>query len=253
MRILITGLKGTLAPHLAAQAEQAGWQVLGWPRELVDPADAVAAERFLQETRPDAIAHLAMGAESWAAQLAGHARMAQIPFLFTSSAMVFHHEPQGPHRLEDAPGAQDDYGRYKLRSEAAIWQANAAASIARIGWQIDPEARGNNMLAALDGWQAEQGKVEASRLWIPACSFMDDTAAALWRLLREGARGLYHLDSNSEQAWRFDELVLALARRFERAWQIEVTESYRHDQRLLGHEALLPPLGARLPLVRVPD
>ena len=246
MRVLITGLNGTLAPHLAAQAEAAGWQVLAWHRQQVDPADAAASARFLEELRPQAIVHLAMGSESWAAQLAAHARLAGIPFLFTSSAMVFHHEPDGPHRLEDAPGAQDDYGRYKLRSEAAIWQANPGAIIARIGWQIDPAAQGNNMLAALDGWQAEQGKVEASRLWIPACSFMGDTAAALWQLLREDARGLHHLDSNAGEAWRFDEVAGALARRFARPWRIEVTDGYRHDQRLLGGQARMPGLGARL-------
>ena len=40
MRLLITGLNGTLAPHLAAEAKAAGWLVLPWPRELVDRADS---------------------------------------------------------------------------------------------------------------------------------------------------------------------------------------------------------------------
>ena len=31
MRLLITGLNGTLAPHLAAQAKAAGWQLIPWP------------------------------------------------------------------------------------------------------------------------------------------------------------------------------------------------------------------------------
>ena len=246
MRILITGLKGTLAPHLADRAQVAGWQVLPWDRERVDPADAGAAARFLEQLQPDAIAHLAMGAESWAAQLADHARQAQLPFLFTSTAMVFHHEPDGPHRLLDATLAQDDYGRYKVRSEAAILQAHPGACIARIGWQIDEAARGNNMLAALDGWQADQGKVEASRLWTPACSFMFDTADALWRLLEERSQGLYHLDSNAGEAWGFHEVARALANRYQRSWRIEVTERYRHDQRLLGHADRMPALSRRL-------
>jgi len=241
-------LNGTLAPHLAAQAGNAAWQVEPWPRERVDPADAAASARFLEALRPDAIAHLAMGPETWAAQLAGHARMAQIPFLFTSSAMVFDHEPDGPHRLEDPTRAQDDYGRYKIRCEAAIREAHPGAILARIGWQIDADARGNNMLAALDGWQASQGKVEASRLWIPACSFMADTASALWRLLQQRAEGLHHLDGNADEAWRFDQVVRALALRFGRSWQIEATDGYRHDQRLIGHPGMLPPLSARLPL-----
>ena len=102
------------------------------------------------------------------------------------------------------------------------------------------------MLAALDGWQQSEGKVAASRLWTPACSFMEDTAQALWQLLGERAQGLYHLDSNSAEAWRFDELALALKAHFARDWQVTVTESYRHDQRLLGDEARMPPLSQRL-------
>jgi dTDP-4-dehydrorhamnose reductase len=246
MRILITGLNGRLAPHLAAEAKAADWHVLPWPREIVDPEDSGESALFLQRMRPDAIAHLAMGTESWAAQLAAYARLAHIPFLFTSSAMVFHHEPDGPHDIAQTPNAEDDYGRYKMRCEQAIWQANPHACMARIGWQIDGEARGNNMLAALDGWQRDQGRVAASRLWTPACSFMSDTAHALWQLLQERASGLYHLDSNAVEAWRFDELVLALARQFERPWQLEVTEAYRHDQRLLGHAERMPGLSQRL-------
>jgi len=247
MRLLITGLNGTLAPHLAAQAKAAGWQLIPWSRQQVDPEDSTESALFLQRMRPDAIAHLAMGGESWAAQLAAYAALAHIPFLFTSSAMVFYHQPDGPHGVSDAPNAEDDYGRYKMRCEQAIWQANPQACVARIGWQIDGEARGNNMLAALDSWQREQGKVAASQAWIPACSFMDDTAHALWQLLQERASGLYHLDSNATEAWTFAELVQALAGQFDRDWRIEVHADYRHDQRLLGHPERMPALSQRLP------
>ncbi len=246
MRLLITGLNGTLAPHLARVAKAAGAQVLPWPRAVVDPADEAASALFLQRMKPDAIAHLGMGAEAWAGRLSAYAAIHHLPLLFTSSAMVFDHEPDGPHGKSSPRNAQDEYGRYKIRCEEAIWQVNTAACVARIGWQIDGSGQGNNMLAALDGWQQSEGKVAASRLWTPACSFMEDTAQALWQLLGERAKGLYHLDSNSAEAWRFDELVLALKAHFARDWQVEVTESYRHDQRLLGDEARMPPLSQRL-------
>lgn len=245
-RLLVTGLNGTLAPHLAAQAKRRGMDVLPWPRQTVSPDDATAGELFLSRVRPDAIAHLGMGSEAWAAQLAGYAARHALPFVFTSSAMVFSHEPPGPHRREDTPLTSDGYGLYKQRCEAAIVAANPAAAIARIGWQIDADARGNNMLAALDHWQAQQGEVAASRAWIPACSFMDDTAEALLQLLLTRASGLFHLDSNASEAWRFDELVTALALRFDRSWQIRVHEEYHHDQRLLGNEGYMPGLSRHL-------
>ena len=249
MKLLITGLKGTLAPKLAAAATAAGHQVLGWDRQAVDPQQADAARRWLNDAAPDAIAHLAMGDAAWAALLAGHAAERGLPMVFTSTAMVFDHQPDGPHGLHDERTAKDDYGRYKIGCEDAVAVAHAAASIVRIGWQIDPEAPGNNMLMALDDWQRKEGRVAASRVWRPACSFMADTAQALLGLLtRTPVPGLVHLDSNAGEGHSFDLIVAALRQRFDReAWRIETHEDYRHDQRLLGGEALMPGLSERLP------
>lgn len=235
-RMLITGLTGTLAPHLARLAAARGWEVLGWDRRRIPTDDAVAVAAHLQASRPDAIAHLALGPTAWASGLAEYAARQDLPLLFTSTAMVFHHQPDGPHHPGDERTAQDDYGRSKIAAEDAIRAACPSARVARIGWQIDEAAQGNNMLATLDHWQREQGRIAASRCWIPACSFMPDTAMALLGLLQdEAAVGrVVHLDSNAESALSFDHLVAALARRFDRqGWRIEVTEDYRHDQRLL--------------------
>ena len=248
MKLLITGLNGTLAPKLAVLARQRGHQVLAWDRQQIDPNDAAAAHAWLADQRPDAIAHLAMGASDWAGLLAAHAAQQQLPMLFTSTAMVFDHAPDGPHRRHDLRNAKDDYGRYKIACEDAVAAADPAASIVRIGWQIDAEAAGNNMLMALDAWQQREGRVAASRAWIPACSFMEDTAQGLLQLLDAPVPGVVHLDSNALEGHSFDQVAAALREQFGReAWQIEVNEAYRHDQRLGGGGALVPPLSARLP------
>jgi dTDP-4-dehydrorhamnose reductase len=251
MRLLITGLSGTLAPHLAVAAQTAGHEVLGWDRSAVPPEDATACAAWLEATRPDAIAHLAMGSPDWAARLAAHAAARARPIVFTSSAMVFHHEPDGPHAPGDERSARDDYGRYKMACEDAVRSAHAGATIARIGWQIDARARGNNMLAHLDQWHSRDGRIGASRAWTPACSFIADTAAALLALIEQPRGGVVHLDSNAREGHAFDAIVAALAERFERAhWAIAPNDDYRHDQRLVGHEALMPPLAHRLPTLR---
>lgn len=241
MRLLITGLSGTLAPVLAGVARQRGHAVLGWDHRAFGFAD----ERAFDTLRPDAVMHLAMAGAAESAQLAALAAARDLPFVATSTAMVFHHEPDGPHGVADTRSARDDYGRAKIAMEDAVRAAHPRASLLRLGWQIDPLARGNNMLAHLDRWQAEQGEVAASSAWIPACSFMADSAEALLRLLE--SPGIHHVDSNAGEAWRFDELVAALARRFERrAWRLRVHQDYRHDQRLAGGDAWLPPLSAWL-------
>lgn len=249
MRLLLTGLNGTLAPKLAALARARGWEVLGWDRAQVPPQDMRASADWLQRRQPDAIAHLAMGEPAWAALLAGAARARGLPMVFTSSAMVFHHLTDGPHGVDGARTAQDDYGRYKIACEDAVRAASATASVVRIGWQIDADARGNNMLAQLDEWQQREGCVAASSAWRPACSFMDDTARALLDLIERPRPGVVHLDSNADEGHSFDAIVAALKHRFSRSdWVLRVHQDYRHDQRLAGGAAHMPGLSTRLPL-----
>lgn len=242
MKILITGLNGTLAPRLAEAALAAGHQVIGWDRAAVNPDDEALSAAWLSAQAVDAVAHLGMGSARFAGWLAERCHN----LLFTSTAMVFDHQPDGPHDVADARTARDDYGRYKIECEDAILRASETPVIARIGWQIDPVRPGNNMLMALDDWQKREGRVAASRAWIPACSFMTDTAAALLALIERPLPGVHHLDSNAEEAWRFDDVARALARQFGRGWHVEAHEDYRHDQRLVGGATALPPLSERL-------
>ena len=248
MRLLLTGLTGTLAPVLARAARAQGHAVLGWDHRSLGFADARAFDRL----RPDAVAHLATAGPQESAQLATLAAARGLPFLVTSTAMVFHHLPNGPHAPQDVRNAEDGYGRMKIAMEDAVRDAHPGAAVVRIGWQIDADAKGNNMLAQLDRWQAEQGEVAASSAWTPACSFMADTATGL--LQRLARSGVHHLDSNAEEAWNFAELVAALRERFARAdWRLRVHADYRHDQRLIDPNAgsgagALPALSSRLPL-----
>ena len=245
--MLITGLNGTLAKRVNLEALRRGFSVDGWDRNLAPPENADACRARLAQLKPCAIIHLAMGSEAWAAQLAAYAFQNAIPFVFTSSAMVFDNVPDGPHRVTDERTARDDYGRYKMRCEDAILAANPQAMVVRIGWQIDLEVKGNNMLCTLDDWQERQGCVAASRLWKPACSFMEDTAQALLNLIEEPTGGLLHLDSNAQEGHSFDSIVAALRETGGRKhWQIRIHDDYAHDQRLVGGPARLPALSERL-------
>ncbi|HEY4080256.1 MAG TPA: sugar nucleotide-binding protein [Burkholderiaceae bacterium] len=243
-RLLITGLNGTLAPHLAAAARAAGIEVVAWDRSRLDPDDPGSVQAL--PANLDAIAHLAMGSAGWAGRLSAHAAARGIPFLFTGTVMVFENEPNGPHRPMDERTGKSDYGRYKIDCEDQVRAANPAACIARIGWQIDAKPGGNNMLSTLDQWQAEKGCVEASRLWVPACSLMSDTSQALLKLLQDPVAGTVHLDSNAQDAWSFDQLAERLRRHFKRDWKIVATEAYVHDQRLVDAHQRMPGLSERL-------
>ena len=88
MKLLVTGLNGTLAPVVADCARARGHTIVGWDRSRVDPGDLTAARPWLESEAPAAIAHLALGSVEWSAWLARYAREHTLTFVFTSTAMV---------------------------------------------------------------------------------------------------------------------------------------------------------------------
>lgn len=132
MKWMITGLGGTLAPHLARAAASAGVDVVGWNRTRVDPDDIAGGDRFLAAEKPDAIAHLGMGSADWAGRLAAEAQARGIPFVFTSTATVFDSVPDGPHAIDAERNTKDPYGQYKIACESAVLSAYPDASVARL-------------------------------------------------------------------------------------------------------------------------
>lgn len=245
VRILLTGMNGTVAPRLAEHAVRAGNEVVAWDRGRVSPDDAGACWGFVREVRPDAIAHLAFGAEAWAGLLARAAGVQGVPFVLTSTAMVFAQRPDGPYPVDAARTADTEYGQYKVRCEDAVRDANPAAMIARLAYQVDPGGSGNNLVAHLDAAHARGETIGASTRWIPALAFLDDTAAALLSYLTDPEPGTHHLDGNAVAAWSYHRTVTALARLLDRPWRIEATDEPDHDQRLLGSERIAP-IDARL-------
>lgn len=248
MRVLVTGAKGTLGPHLVRELEARGHSCQAWDRGTVSPEDREACGRFLDACDADAVAHLALGSEDWAEQGARWCAQRSRPFLYTSSAMVFGNEPDGPHRPGDERSGRDDYGRYKARCEDRILAAHPGATVARIGWQIGlTRSGGNDMLEHLCATHEREGELRASSRWIPACSFLVDTAEALATLLEKPAPGVLHLDGNAESAWTFLEVVRAIAHVLgDSSWTIESTEDYVHDQRLLDEVPRVASIARRL-------
>ncbi|MCO5169503.1 MAG: NAD(P)-dependent oxidoreductase [Planctomycetes bacterium] len=245
--ILITGLNGTVAPALRAALEAAGRPCAGWDRRAASPDDLAAVRAHLDALDPAAVCHLALGPEGWAAELAAWCAERGRPFLFTSTAMVFHHAPGGPHRPGDARDARDDYGRYKARCEDAVRAAHPGAIVARLGWQLATRRGGNTMLEALHARAAADGVIRASTRWVPATSFLDDTAAALFALLDAGAGGTFHVDGNADAAWDFHRIVRALqARHGDPSWRVEPCDEPAFDQRLLDDRSRVAPITTRL-------
>ena len=245
MKIIVTGLNGTVAPVLADRLRQDGHSIVRWNRSEVPPDDSAAAESFIKAVHADAICHLATGSPAWAETIARCAGRAGARLLYTSSVSVFSMEQRGPFAIDAEPEPIDDYGRYKRECEQRILAVNADALIARLGWQIGHAAGSNNMVDYLTRTDAAQGAVEASANWLPACSFLQDTAAALGTLLADaGARGIYHLDANPGLS--FFEIATRLNHLHRGAWNVRRATEPSWDQRMIDQRTAIAAITTRL-------
>ena len=259
MKAIVTGARGTVGRALQQAIEQDGGQVVRWDRARVAIDDYAGMKAFVASVQPDAVFHLAAASQptqphsayeeswavnyTWTSELAWLTRELEIAFVYTSTVMVFTDALPGPYTVSSIPDATHDYGEQKRRAEERTFEQNASARVARLGWQIGTDLTGNTM----GHWLAQRGAVKASVRWLPACSFVDDTARALVQLA--GMRpGLYHVDAN--EGWTFHDIACALRDHHDTDWAIEPSWDYAHDQRLLDPRLQLAKLADRLPTLR---
>ncbi|MEM9082315.1 MAG: sugar nucleotide-binding protein [Planctomycetota bacterium] len=257
MRTLVTGSNGTVGKAFVQALRSGGYEVIGWDRAAAPPSDAHAVKSYTLQHKPDIIVHLAVpsvptGLEDegaritidWSVQLAELAKEVGACYLFASTAMVFSNSAPGPFRVTDAPDEEDGYGGEKAKAERAVLAANQDAVVARLGWQIGDRAGSNNMIEFLTRSMIEKECVDASTKWMPACSFLEDTASALcWCLDQPG--GIYHVDSNSA-GHSFADIAKALSVLHDHTFAIVENEDFVYDQRLLDERVPIKALAERL-------
>lgn len=245
MKVIVTGLNGTVAPVLAQTLADGGHTVSAWDRSTtpIDSAESIRA--FIHGERPQWFFHLATGSPGWAALAARTCAELGIKFLFTSSVSVFAGTQRGPFSVDHPPEPDDDYGRYKLDCEGRVRAACPDALIVRLGWQIGTAPGGNHMLDYLERACAAQGRLDASIHWFQACSFLPDTAASLTEIMGTRPAGLYHLDGNP--GLNFHEIVVGLKRLHGRPWSVHPSSSPALNNRLLDPRVPVSPITLRLP------
>lgn len=258
MKALVTGAGGTVGGALVERLERGGHRAAGWPRETVPIDDYRAMEAFVRAEAPDVVYHLAVASRptgrageswlvnyEWPSELAWITRTLGLGFVFTSTAMVFSNDARGPFSPASEPDAREGYGYEKRMAERRVRDQNPSAKVVRLGWQIGRGPGSNNMIDFFDRHMRERGRVPASRRWLPAASFLEDTADALVRLAAEPP-GLYQFDANGA-GHSFYDIASALSRLHGGAYRVEPTDDFVYDQRLLDGRVPLTPLAERLP------
>lgn len=246
MKAVVTGMNGTVAPVVAALLEQQGHQTVAWDRSVVPTDDQGAVEHFLATQQPDWFFHIATGSADWAEWIARYCARHGTKLMFTSTVSVFGPHQRSPLTPDTPPEAEDDYGRYKREVERRMQAANPDLLIARLAWQIGDEPGSNTMVNYIDKAVREQGQLEASTHWFPACAFLTDTAAGLYRLMTQYDAGIYHLDGNPTLS--FYDIATGLKAAQQRDWTIIATETPVFDNRMHDDRITLTPITARLAL-----
>lgn len=257
MKVLVTGLRGTVGRALETRLRGDGHQVIGWDRAAVPIDRYDAMERFVVGAAPDVVVNLAIASQptgrdreawlvnyDWPSELAWICRQHELRFVHASTAMVFSPAAAGPFTIESTPDAEHGYGHEKRMAEARVRYQNPQATVVRLGWQIGDAPGSNNMIDYLDHQAREHGQVAASSRWLPACSFLPDTAAALVRVLT-AAPGLYQIDANERHS--MFEIASALSDHHGRRWRIVETTEPVQDQRMIDPRLAVTPLARRLP------
>lgn len=252
MKAIITGVHGTVGSELAEHLRAHGHKVVPWDRSIVPIDRYQPMEDLVRHEKPDIVFHLAIASRStgvpneswlvnyeWTSELAWITRQLGVRFVFTSSVMVFTDNAKGPFTVESQPDAAAGYGYEKRMAEARVFHQNPDAIVARLGWQIGEAAGSNNMIDFLEKQMKTSGRINASRKWFPACSFVRDSAAVLsW--LATAKPGLYQINSNAR--WTFFEIASALNKLHGNRWQVVGNDDFVYDQRMVDPRVPIPSL-----------
>lgn len=256
-KALITGANGTVGKALTQYLQAQSVEVVAWDRSEVSIDDYYVMENYVREVQPDALFHLAVPSSAtgrpneswfvnyeWTSELAWITNVLGVSFVFTSTVMVFTDSVNGPFTPSSQPNAEAGYGYEKRVAEERVFHQNPNAVVARLGWQIGTKTGSNNMVDYLSRQMSDNGAVRASTRWYPACSFLADTSAALYRLA-QSKPGIYLVDSNDQ--WTFHDIATALQTEHGHDWKIVATEDFVQDQRMLDSRVGMPKLAERLP------
>jgi len=226
--VFVTGISGFLGSQMASFAPTdvkivgcSHTQAITLPKVESFPLDLTNAHlvtKKLDEIQPDAIIHLAAlsnpnyceqhPAQSQAVNvdtsmaLAKWAAGAEVPFLFSSTDLVFDGQ-DAPYSEADAPNPVSVYGQHKVQAEQAILSVYPKAIVARLpllfGLALKNQGFMTNWLEKLRAGETVFAFSDEFRTPASTAS----VAKGIWLLLEKSVSGIWHL-GGAERISRYD-------------------------------------------------
>jgi dTDP-4-dehydrorhamnose reductase len=214
MRILVTGAQGLLGRTCLTMAK-VEHEVFGFDVDELDVTDREAVDRAVSDLKPEAVLHCAAytnvdGAEverkqameinatgaKWVAEAAHCVGAAMV---YVSTDYVFDGESVEPYREEDVPHPVSLYGVSKHAGEREVVQACPGEHvIVRTAWLYGDGAGFVDWICkGLDS--GETLRLVADHRGSP--TYAADLAEALFRLVEQDRRGVYHFVNKGETSW----------------------------------------------------
>ena len=229
----LTGMTGTVAPVLATTLIKHGYRIVGKHHRIEKDEDILVSLDDLNSTHPTIIVHLALGPIAWTKALALWAHQHQTMFVYVSTASVYDDQGNGPYTIDAPVYAKQGYGLYKFQCEQAVKEVNPLAYIVRIGWQIDPlcSETSNNMFRFFADQIRTQAKIVVSNQFFPSASFLPDTTAAIYQMIKSHSPGLYFINGNLHLS--LYEIAVRLNQKYQRSWVIEKFDNFKRNDLLI--------------------
>ena len=234
-KLLVTGASGFLGGYVCRLA-QTDWQVWGTYHQqrpqlpdsslhALDLADSNAIAALFQSVQPDAVIHTAAQSKpnfcqlhpaatypinvTASLQLAQLCAQAQIPYVFTSTDLVFNGEA-APYSESDQPTPLSYYGQQKAIAEAEILTVYPQATVCRLPLMYDRATPTAGCFL--------QGFIDQLQEAEPLALFTDEfrtpvraECAAKGLLLALQTEGILHLGGRERLSrYRFGQLLVAL-------------------------------------------
>jgi dTDP-4-dehydrorhamnose reductase len=223
-KILITGADGMVGSYVDFGIKT--------NRQSLDITTAKETLSVIEKYKPDAILHLAAmtdvdqcerdpsgaylvnGIGAYHVALA--ARQCSAKMIYISTAGVFDGEKNGPYAEEDIPNPQNYYGYSKFLGEAVVRGVLEDHLIIRTCWMMGGgPAKDKKFVAKIIAQLAkpETKEINAVNDQIGSPSYAKDLVVAIKELIRQDAKGIYHL-AGAASASRFDvaKKIVALVR-----------------------------------------